>query len=442
MTQAALGGSGQVPDPDSVAADYLRLALRLDQHLPGFVDGYFGPAAIKAEVDLEPVRPAAALVGDARALRERLRADVAAADRRAWLDAQLVAIEANARAIDSAPGGFSGPAYLDHVRRCFDWLPEARPAAVFAAARAEIERLLPATGGSLVDRLAAWDDALVIPAERLRSVIDWLLPIFRERAERLFGLPAGESLRIGLVTGQPWSGYNWYDGRFRSRVDINVDLPTRAPDLLGLLAHEAYPGHHLEHAWKEAQLVQVERRLEASVLLINTPECLVSEGLADLGRRFAVASDDEPELLRELLDRGGVGPRPDGLGRAEVAAIATALREPRARLGEFAVNAALRRHVDGASHAEVRAELEQVALATPERAEKRLEFIEHPLWRTYIFVYSEGEALLRRWLERVPEPERPGRFRRLLVEQLTPSSILAELGRPGPTASPSPRPSP
>jgi hypothetical protein len=44
VTEPALGGESRVPDPDPIAADYLRLALRLDQHLPGFVDGYFGPA--------------------------------------------------------------------------------------------------------------------------------------------------------------------------------------------------------------------------------------------------------------------------------------------------------------------------------------------------------------------------------------------------------------
>ncbi len=426
MTQTALGGATRVPDPDPIAAAYLRLALRLDQHLPGFVDGYFGPAAIKAEVDLEPIRPAAALADDARHLGDRLPVEVAEPERRAWLHAQLVAIEANARALDTAPAGYSGAAYLDHVERCFDWRPEARPAEAFAAARAEIDRLLPATGGALVERLAAWDDALLIPADRLRSVVDWLVALLRERAGQLFGLPAGEALRVGLVTGQPWSGYNWYDGNLRSRVDLNVDLPVRGPDLIGLLAHETYPGHHLEHAWKERQLVRVDRRLEASILLINTPECLVSEGLADLGRRFAVDPGAEVELLAELLDRAGLGARRAGPAVAEIAAIATALRAPRARLREFDVNAALRRHVDGADHATVRAEFESVALATPERAEKRLEFIEHPLWRTYVFVYSEGEALLGRWLERVAEAGRPARFRRLLVEQLSPSRIVAE----------------
>ena len=49
------------------------------------------------------------------------------------------------------------------------------------------------------------------------------------------------------------------------------------------------------------------------------------------------------------------------------------------------------------------------------RMEERLEFIEHPLWRTYVFVHAEGEALLARWLEAVPERERVDRFGRLLA---------------------------
>jgi hypothetical protein len=63
----------------------------------------------------------------------------------------------------------------------------------------------------------------------------------------------------------------------------------------------------------------------------------------------------------------------------------------------------------------------------PHLVEKRLEFVEHPLWRTYVFVYDEGEELLRRWLEAVPEAGRAARFGRLLHEQLTPTAIAAEL---------------
>ena len=67
----------------------------------------------------------------------------------------------------------------------------------------------------------------------------------------------------------------------------------------------------------------------------------------------------------------------------------------------------------------------EVGRYSPAVAAKRLEFIEHPLWRTYVFVYAEGEALLGRWLDAVPEGERAARFDRLLREQLTPPAVTA-----------------
>jgi hypothetical protein len=87
------------------------------------------------------------------------------------------------------------------------------------------------------------------------------------------------------------------------------------------------------------------------------------------------------------------------------------------------------RHADGASLEETFAYFVEVGRVAPHLVEKRLEFIEHPLWRTYVFVYDEGEALLRRWLDVVPAADRPARFGRLLHEQLTPTAIASELRR-------------
>ena len=85
------------------------------------------------------------------------------------------------------------------------------------------------------------------------------------------------------------------------------------------------------------------------------------------------------------------------------------------------------RHADGASHEAVLDWLDRVGRFAPATAAKRLEFIEHPLWRTYVFVYHEGEALLRRWLEAVPVADQVARFGRLLREQLTPTAIESEI---------------
>jgi hypothetical protein len=408
--------------PDPVARDYLLLALRLDQRIAGLVDGYFGPADLKDLVDAEQPRAPARLVEDAAALRARLPAEVAELDRRRWLDVQLIALEAQARALAG-----DGLPYLEHVSACFDYEPTRTPEAAFDAAAAELDTLLPGAG-PLAARIAAWDDSHTVPVDRVQHVVDALLPDFRGRAAALFGLPEGEGLVVSLVRDQPWSGYNWYDGGLRSRVDLNTDLPIRAADLLSVLPHETYPGHHLEHAWHEAHLVDGLGRMEASILGINTPECLLSEGLADLGRRFAVPPDDEVAILAEVFRLAGL---PNLGGAAEARAAAerqVAISRALAAVRGVAGNAALLLHADGAPREEVLAYLERRLLSTPERAAKRLEFISHPLWRTYVFVYFEGERLLRRWLEMVPPAEQPARFRRLLLEQLTPSVIVEEIG--------------
>ena len=413
----AVGGSRTVPAPDAIASDYILLGLRLDQHLPGLVDGYFGPADLKARVDLEQLRPPARLRDDALDLRHRLPAEVDDPARRAWLDVQLVALGTQAAVLagDDVP-------YLELVTRCFDHLPARRPDHVFEEAAARVGALLPGDA-PLSERLAEWDRRFEIPAERLPSVVDWLVDRFRARAAATFGLPPGEGVRVGFVTGQPWGAYTWFDGGRRSRVDINADLPARATTLPLIIAHEAYPGHHMEHAWKEADLVDRDGRLEASILLINTPDCLISEGLANVGLRFAVPPADRIELLVELYGRAGLPLAVDPVAARAAAELTDAIAAPRRILTTSAGNAAILRHADGRPHDEVLAYLRDVGRYAPAVAAKRLEFIEHPLWRTYIFVYAEGEALLGRWLDAVPDEDRAARFGRLLHEQLSPAAV-------------------
>jgi hypothetical protein len=85
-------------------------------------------------------------------------------------------------------------------------------------------------------------------------------------------------------------------------------------------------------------------------------------------------------------------------------------------------------HAEGRSADEVVAFLEREALAPHDRAVKSLEFLTHPLWRTYVFCYSGGGRLLEQWLDAADsEQEARNRFASLLTEQLTPSGIAAEI---------------
>jgi hypothetical protein len=418
----AVGGTRQVPVPDAVARDYLLLALRLDQHLPGTVDGFYGPAELKARVDMEQLRSPARLAEDAVALRARLDEEVRDdAPRRHWLDLQLMALEtlARVRAGEDIP-------YLEQVERCFAITPTRRPDAEIEDAAAALDALLPGEG-SLTDRRAADDERWTIPPDRVRPVVDAVVPRFRAWAAGHYAIPERDDLAVNLVRGQPWSGYNWYDGGYRSRVDFNLDLPVRLPQFVGVVAHETYPGHHLEHALKEAVLVEAHGHGEASALLINTPECLISEGLANLGRELVVPPERLPDLLVELAPVAGLPFAGDAAALREAAVRQAAIREQREILDQARLNAALLLHADGRPRDEVLDYLVTVGRFDAATAAKRLEFIEHPLWRLYIYVYFEGERQLRDWLHLVPPAERPARFGRLLTEPQTPASIQAEI---------------
>jgi hypothetical protein len=417
----AVGGERTVPNPDPVARDYLLLVLRLDQRDPGIIDSYLGPADLKAQVDLEQTRSFGRLCEDAADLRARVAVEVDDPARRDWLDAQLVAIETRAAVLDGAD-----IPYLEQVTRAYAWTPTRRPERVFDGAAAEMDRLLPGAG-PLDERVAAWDARFVVDPARLPAVTEWLVAVLRARAAPRFGVPDGDALRVGLVRGQPWSGYNWYDGGLRSRVDLNIDLPVRAPDLVDTLAHETYAGHHLEHAWKERALIEEAGHLEASALMLLTPECLLSEGLADVGPQLLVPPSARVDLLVELFERAGLDVGADVSTAREAAERVLALAPHRRRLAEVAVNAALMRWADGADADETLAYLRRFGRLPEERARKRLEFIEHPRWRTYVHVYYEGEPLLRRWVEAAPDGNRDARFRRLLREPLTPGRLAADL---------------
>jgi hypothetical protein len=412
----AVGGERLVPEPDPIARDYLLLALRLDQHVPGLVDGYYGPRDLKARVDMESLRPPGRLAEDAASLRERVAVEVGEPDRRRWLDRQLAALETLA----AREAGRVLP-YLEEVARCFDAAPSRVPPSTYAEVRSELDRLLPGPG-SLAERLEAEDARWVIPPDRVRAAVDELLPAIRSASLARFPAPAGESLRVSLVSGQPWGGYNWYDGGLRSRVDLNTDLPIRAPALLDTLSHEAYPGHHLEHTWKEQRLVGELRRAEATILLIDTPECYVSEGLAELGRRFTLDPGTRAQLLRAACRIAGLPQSVDDVERQ--LAISASLHRLRGSGGD----AALMLHAEGRARDDVVAFLCDEALMSPARAGKQVEFIQHPLWRTYVFSYAGGEALLGRWCDAAGSPEAArARFFRLLTEQLTPSGIAEDL---------------
>jgi hypothetical protein len=416
----AIGGTRLIPAPDQIAGEYLLLGLRMDQHLPDLIDCYYGPADLKARADMEQRRPPRRLLDDIAALSERVAAEVAQDDRRDWLTTQLRALDAHALALAGEP-----LPYLDYVERCMGFTPRRHADAAFDGAAATIDGVLPGPG-SLVERLDAFDRQLEIPVDRIPAVAEWLLRRFRDRAREDFGLPEGEEVRVTLVRERPWIAYDWYLGGRRSRVEVNVDLPVTVLDLIVTLGHEAYPGHHLEAAWHETDLVEGLGRLEASMILTSTPEGPVSEGLARYGTRFAAPLEERVELIAEGMRVAELPLAADAAAARQVAETAVRLAPERDLLDGATDEAAVRLHADHQPRQDVLAYLRDVGRYTADVAEKRLAFIEDPLSRLYVFAYEGGEALVTSWVQTAEAPDRVGRFSLLLHEQVTPGRLLAQ----------------
>jgi len=326
--------------------------------------------------------------------------------RRHWLRAQALGLLTTARRLAGEPIG-----YADEVEACYGVRPSRVDESVLEEAHRRLDEVLPGSG-PLADRLVAWRESHAVPVASLQPAIHSLADDLRQRTRSLFGLPEGEHVEFELVSGQPWSGFNYYLGDLRSRVAVNTDLPVLSTGLAHLVAHESYPGHHTEHSRKEVGLVRRRQWWEESIFLVGTPQCLLAEGLADLGLEVVMGRRPEEVVAGHL--------RP--LGIRYDAEVVAAVSEAGEALGAVRQNAAFRLHEDDAGADTVTGEVARWGLLPWDRAAKAVEFLTHPTWRAYLTCYVEGLPLCRNFVR-----GDPGRFDRLLSEQLTPDVLQAQI---------------
>jgi hypothetical protein len=385
---------------------YLELGLQLGRHIDGFVDAYFGPPDIKARVDAAPVVPPDRLAADARRLLADIEASDLDANRRHFLLGQVRGLRTTAMKLAGEP-----ITYSDEVETSYGVRPQRVPEDLFAEAHARLDATLPGTG-PLAERLIAWRESQVVPPEKLRGAIESLADDLRERTDTMFGLPEGEHVDFELVTNEPWSGFNYFLGDLKSRVAINTDLPVLSNTLSHLVAHESYPGHHTEHTRKEVGLVRRRKQLEETIFLVGTPQCLIAEGLADLGLEVVVSTDGDARAEFAAAHLKPLGIPYD----TEVVATVSKASDG---LGYVRGNVTLLLHEDGADLDDAVAYMERWSLLPRARAQKAVEFLTDPTWRAYMTCYVEGLPLCRTFVN-----GDPARFERLITEQLTPDQLV------------------
>jgi hypothetical protein len=408
----ALAGVELSLEPAALIREYLSLGLRFDRIESGYVDAFTGDPALRQSVLAEPAPDPADLVRQA----QRLLAALPDVPRRNGFDqARADYIGAHLRALACAGRKFAGEdiGFVDEVHDYFDVHIAKGEAETYRQAHALLDDVLGG-GGPLADRMEAYRAAEEIPPDRLAECIEAFSSALRDRVRAEYPLPDTETVVYQVVTDQPWSGFNYYLGDYRSTVAVNADVKQLMSNLPRLVAHESYPGHHTEHCRKEAGLVNRKGHAEQTIFLVNTPQCLMAEGLADLALYAAIGPGWGHWAAEIYAD---LGLRFDG-ERAE------AVSEASAALAGVRQDAALMLHDEHRDGDEVTAFLRRWLLVNDTRARQMLRFLSSPLWRAYTSTYVEGYRLLRGWLD-----DRPAgvslaeRFGRLLDDPLIPSAL-------------------
>ncbi len=400
---------------DHLGERYTRLALAINQHRDGYVDSYFGPSEWQSAAKSRGPRPLSELEGEAG----DLLASVAGASelddqRRTYLYTEVKAMQTIIRLL------LGESLTLDEeVAGVFDFKPTWVDESNFTQARQDLNELLPA-GGTLNERMAARGKAQEVPEDRLTGLCHYVVNELRGRTKELFPLPEGEAVTLEkLKVDEPWGGYHQFNGDFHSQVQINARYPKQVLELLSMLAHETYPGHHTEASIKEDRLLRELGRYEHGLILSNAPSCVIQEGIAMQAIR--VIMDQEA-----LIDwcQAEIFPRADLSGLD--AHREWLIYQARWKLEEAFGNVAFMLHDQGASREEALAYIACHVPEVPENVAAMIDFIMTPELRSYVFSYTYGYRLLERLFVKHGRPK--SWFVRLLSEPVTPRMVEQWIG--------------
>jgi hypothetical protein len=381
------------------STEFVLASLRLGKHVDGLIDSYFGPSELSDTVSREPQKPLSDILLEIDMLRKRINSWVSDKYRRTYMEKQLGAL----RTITLQKMGNEIP-YREFVSKTLDVEAKQVKEKELSKTRDELQELLKKSQhqGDLTEKITSFERMNLVSGETLARQFSNLMDAARGKTRARISLAPSELAELRIVSDKPWKAYNWYLGSYKSRIDLNADLPTTSTVLPHLVAHEAYPGHHTEHTSKEQELYINKKQLESSVLLVNTPDCTMTEGLADTAGKFILG---ETNAVNDRIQQ-----------------LITKLREA------VNVNVALMIHDKGIDLESTKKYYQEMAGVRKDEVDKHMSFILDPLWRGYIFSYYEGAKLIEEaWKKAIQEKKEQNLLHILYKEENCPTTFKQKI---------------
>lgn len=407
---------GRQDSLDAIARDYVLLSLTIGEKEEGYIDAYYGPPELQARAKAEAAGQSLEALARRTADLTKRVVDVAGEaegidQRRArFLAAQLTAAQTRLRMLRGEKLSFT-----DEAQGLFGVRPEMKPLAGYDPLLKQVDQLVPGPG-PLDQRVEAFQAKFTIPRDRLKPVFEAAIGECKARTVKQIALPKGENFELAFVTGKSWSGYNYYQGGYRSRIEVNTDLPIRISRAVDLGCHEGYPGHHVLNALLEQKLTKGRNWIEFSVYPLYSPQSLLAEGSANYG--IELAFPGEERLTYEVGKLYSLA----GLSTAEARRyfdLQNAMQDLQSARFTIARDL-LEGKIDEAEAVRL---TQRYLLVSPERAKQLTDFTKQ--YRTYVINYGLGLDMVRADIEAAgPTPEaRWKRMEQLLSEPTLPSDL-------------------
>ena len=393
--------------------DFLLLALRIDKHIKGYVDFYYGPEKLRHIIDNETKLSPNVLLNESIGLIHQLESQGFKKERERYLEKLLTAMKTSVEILNGVE--FSTK---EQFLRLYDVTLHPVNEADLDKLKDEVNEAYPGSG-TLEERMKILRVQRTVPKARIIELFENALKITKERTKDLFVdlLPETERINLELVNENKeelkWSYYNWYQGNYRSRIDINPNYNIFWTSFLSVAAHEGYPGHHTEFVVKDMKLYRELNQFEHSILLVHSPQLIISEGIANSAINMLFDYQIQAEIsLRELCP---VRSKEDSILSL------TIQNKVRGKITLFLYNFAYHALVDKWNKEELFQYGKNFEIFSKENLMNQYKMVSNPVYSKNAFMYNIGENLILKKYGRFPEVNQ---FKNLLVNPILPSDLV------------------
>ncbi|MGF7059926.1 hypothetical protein [Brassicibacter mesophilus] len=397
--------------------EYILLALRIDKLFKKsgdhFIDAYIGPDELSEIVVKENYKSIGNLMKSASRLIQALPKQNFENQRYEFLEKQVQAMEMTLRILNKEKISFN-----KQVEQCLDielkWVPEE----YFKQGIELYKQGLPGKG-DIFNRFDNWNKRNIYSFKNRNEkmiIINSVIDEIRKRTKKVVDLPVEEKVILKMISNKKFGAATWYLGNYSSLMQINEDIPLNVFNLLPVISHELYPGHHTEFCMKEMEYSHAIDYTEHQIAILISPRLVISEGIGEIAFDIIFEPEDAARWMQENIYKR-LDIKTDDVN------LACLIKAARTNsLDQIYGNAAILLN-DGCSEEQVKKYMKEYTLQSDEVLYRVITNLKESVFkRIYSLSYFNGKNIIKNLLSK--QEKQYEYFEQLLIEHVYPSLLI------------------